>query len=198
MTLPCNILLHCGFLLRTSKDEKSGKKQIFLHFTFAHDSLVAVTFFVVPSAVTECLSIYVILPSISSCTEISEGSFSQCKQLKIIEFEKDSILNSIGKNAFTGTSIEKVTIPSKVTSIGEAAFFNFERLKTVEFEKDSNLNSIGKNAFSETPIEKVTIPSSCTEISESSFSQCKQLKIVEFEKDSILNSNGTSAIREVN
>ncbi len=54
-------------------------------------------------------------------------------------------LTSIGDNAFKGTSITSIEIPTTITSIGNSAFENCRNLKSVTIP--ATITSIGENAF---------------------------------------------------
>ena len=80
-------------------------------------------------------------------TILSENSFSQ-SSIVSIQFAKGSQLRIIEKKAFFKSSIESITIPSKVTEIQDEAFMYCFKLKRVEIESDSKLQIIGREAFS--------------------------------------------------
>ena len=49
-------------------------------------------------------------------------AFFECRSLQKVEFSSNSILQVIGKKAFSESSLEKITIPSSLTQICEGAF----------------------------------------------------------------------------
>lgn len=112
--------------------------------------------------------------------KISSFSFQDCKNLHIIEFEKESKLKSIGKYAFSQSSLNSITIPSQVQIIDKNSFFNCIELFKVRFEKDSKLRIIESFAFSSCSLEYIKIPRLVYKISKNAFYQCSLLKKVEF------------------
>lgn len=112
--------------------------------------------------------------------QIESFSFSKCRQIKSIQFESNSELNSINENAFYDSSISMISIPSKVTRIGDSAFSLCMNLCNVEFDEDSELQLIEQSAFSGTLIEKVVIPNKVRKIEKCSFSYCLNLVSIEF------------------
>lgn len=98
----------------------------------------------------------IVIPS--SIKIIDSFAFSNCFLLKKIEFEKDSKLTTIGKQAFSFTLLNKITIPENVTYIGKGAFNSCSFLKSIEFHPNSKLKTIPKNLFENNGIENFTIP----------------------------------------
>lgn len=105
--------------------------------------------------------------------------FNEDKNIKTIQFDKNSEVRTIGKYAFKNSSIESISIPSKVVKIDKCAFAKCEHLKSVEFQESSELQFIGELAFNCSSIESITIPSKVTQISNFAFSECTNLKTVE-------------------
>lgn len=65
---------------------------------------------------------------------IGDFSFCNCKKLKSINFEKNSSLKKIGKNAFIGCcSLCKIEIPPSVCDIDDKAFYACEKLESIHF-----------------------------------------------------------------
>lgn len=119
---------------------------------------------------------------------ISPYAFNQCHQLQAVEFPSQSQITSIGKHAFSFTSLRQISIPARVKHIDKYAFFMCNQLRNVTFQDNSELKSIGKFSFSKTSIENISIPSSVVRIEESAFFSCSQLKRVDFQLDSELNT----------
>lgn len=96
----------------------------------------------------------------------------------LIEFENNSKLKIIGKDAFSCSIFEKITIPSQVKCISERAFQYCRFLKKINFELNSNLQIIENNSFSFSFIESFSIPSTVKKIN-NAFALCTHLKIIE-------------------
>lgn len=101
---------------------------------------------------------------------IGEFSFSQCKKLKKINWNKG--LERIYDSAFQGcSSLKKVVLPVSVISIGNAAF---ENCKLSSVKLSGNLQTISYRAFWENPsLKKVTIPDSVIKMYKDSFDSSK-------------------------
>lgn len=90
-----------------------------------------------------------------------------------------SILLVSSNRFFKNSSIESISIPSKVVKIDKGAFANCEQLESFEFQESSELQFIGELAFNYSSIESITIPSKVTQISKLAFSDSINLKTVE-------------------
>lgn len=99
---------------------------------------------------------------------------------KLISGGKHSIMpegiKEIGEQAFYGTSIERITIPSTVEKIGRYAFHNCNNLKTVTLNE--GLKTIARGAFNGTSIESIEMTSTVEKIERFAFYDCKNLKTV--------------------
>ena len=93
-------------------------------------------------------------------TYIGKFSFYSCSQLKSVEFEAGSALETIGWGAFGACNrLTAVTIPASVKALNDYAFYNCPALKTVDFEDGSKLNAIGDYAFwNDTALTNMFIP----------------------------------------
>lgn len=120
-------------------------------------------------------------------TSIGKNAFYGCKNLKTVEIGKN--VTSIGSKAFYKcTSLEKITIPSKVKKIGTSAFHGCTKLKSVKLGK--NLTSIGSKAFYNCKkLPKITIPSKVNDIGKQAFGKCKALKVITIKTKKLTNSN---------
>lgn len=125
---------------------------------------------------------------------IGENTFKNCSNLTAFDFP--GTVTSIDHNAFSGSGIIEIKIPSAVTAIGIGAFENCSNLTKVsipnniteindyafandasltEINIGSNITRIGKHAFTATGISKVDIPydpSKNIEIGDQAFSSC--------------------------
>ncbi|KAK8865394.1 hypothetical protein M9Y10_010939 [Tritrichomonas musculus] len=116
---------------------------------------------------------------------ISSFCFKDCKDIKIIEFQPNSELVSIGKYAFADSSIECITIPENCKRIGVFCFNNTSKLMKVEFPMNSKLEIIPKKAFCSSSIKDVIFPPSVSMLKEKGFSKCPNLTNVFFLGESI-------------
>ena len=85
-------------------------------------------------------------------------AFEHCCNLAEVQIPTDSILQIIESNAFAGSIINEIFIPSKVSKIGEFAFSFCFCLKKVEFAANSNLQTIESFTFYHSNIEGFFIP----------------------------------------
>lgn len=115
-------------------------------------------------------------------------TFSNCKKLNSIEFKENSRLVSIGKQAFSWSSITRICLPKSLRKISEHAFSFCTNLRAIEFSENSELELIDESAFSNTSIEAVSIPSNVLRIEESAFSSCQNLRKIELKSNSMLHS----------
>lgn len=86
--------------------------------------------------------------------------------------------NSIGENAFVGSSIRSIRIGNSIIGIRDKAFYGVKTLKSVSFVDSSRIKSIGYRSFSGTSIGKVKLPKSTSVIFDEAFSHCVSLKSV--------------------
>ena len=104
---------------------------------------------------------------------------------------------SIGKNAFKGnTELTEIVIPASVQTIDEGAFEGCPNLTKVTFEDGSQLTKISDSTFkNNTSLTTIEIPKSVTEIGNSAFENTG-LKTVTFEDNSQLETIGESAFKD--
>ena len=111
--------------------------------------------------------------------EIGSDAFFQCEELQVVEFQQNSELQIIGKNAFIRTNINRVFIPPSVIEIGESAFYECDNLQLVEIPYNSQLQIIGKESFSGSQIRRIFIPQHVKVICEEVFA-IHELEVVVF------------------
>ena len=151
----------------------------------------------------------------SSVSEIAEGAFARCNGLTSVDISDkvteivyysfartESLTNvtipasvkTIGKEAFTGSSlpavsltavetigddafsgsdIQTVSVSGDLTSIGESAFASCRYLKSISLP--NNLTSIGANAFTYSALTSVSLPDSLQTIGTETFMECRSL-----------------------
>lgn len=115
----------------------------------------------------------------NNITEIGERAFSGVFLKDGVKFEKNSKLEIIGREAFSGTttkengqeiivknSFRKIKIPYSVREIGEQAF---QHTKLKELKLSNGLKIIGERAFMNSEIERVVIPSSVEKVLDGAF-----------------------------
>ena len=124
-----------------------------------------------------------------------EGAFSGCNELCNIEISPDSELRRIEKNAFCGTKIESLFIPSKVceledgwcsetTSLNEVKIMlNNQHFKLIDDKliigkSDEKSDEFDVVVFACRDIENVTIPSNVKKIAPFAFSESSIEKVV--------------------
>ena len=102
-------------------------------------------------------------------------------------------LSEIEGNAFQGSELMKITLPSGIRTIGENAFSGCTSLKRVDFSLCNSLNIISQCAFQQTAIKEVSIPNSVRQINNKSFYQCSSLEVLTFENGAKVEHIGESA-----
>jgi hypothetical protein len=98
----------------------------------------------------------------SSIEELRPFCCAFKSQLRIVEFEPNSNLRSIGQFAFSGCqSLESIWIPSSVEVLQEGCFQSCSNLETVTFGANSRLRVIEQGALGHCPsLVRVSIPAS--------------------------------------
>jgi len=116
-------------------------------------------------------------------TEILENTFRNCSRLTTITFSSRSSLRIIGANAFRGTSLAKIDIPSSVQTIGEGCFYNNHLLTEIKFGKDSALTSFAPHVLAFTRISEIEVPSNVTRIFDHAFAGTRELTKITFREN---------------
>ena len=110
-------------------------------------------------------------------TAVIDDCCRDCPNLKTISFAPT--VTSIGKNAFNGTGLESVTIPSTVKKISEGAFANCPDLEEVIIE--DGVMEIDKNAFANCPnLKRVIVPSSVVILDHRAFNDCTPVVVIDY------------------
>lgn len=112
---------------------------------------------------------------------IENSAFSNCTQLRNVEFPLNSELISIHSNAFQKSSIEQISIPCRVTYIGEEAFSKCTNLKKIDFLP--GLIRIDNYSLIGTSIESIALPSQIKYLDKFTFMGFKTIKIIEVNKN---------------
>ena len=116
-------------------------------------------------------------------TEIGSDAFSGSSLSEVV---LPSTLRKIGNYAFSGTQLTKLTLPEGVTEIGAGAFSG-SSLKEVVLPR--TLTKIGNNAFSGTQLKDITLPTSVTSIGSGAFGSIDSLSSVVIPKN-LSNASG--------
>ena len=122
-----------------------------------------------------------------------------------IKFPEDSVLRSIEKSSFSGSSIISLFIPSSVEELKEGWCKKTNHLNNITIspnnqhfkyldnnhqiivkKSDTNTNNYDVIVFASRNIEYVTIPNSIKCIESNSFENCKHLRTIEISEDSEL------------
>ena len=105
-------------------------------------------------------------------TEIFVGAFSQCQWLRSVVFP-DSV-RKIGYNAFEGSGLTSVKLPSGVSRVEQGTFVSCKELERVELH--SGISYIGRAAFMECEaLADITLPPGLEVIRDSAFAVCSKL-----------------------
>lgn len=111
-------------------------------------------------------------------TEIGEGAFCCCKNLKNIVIPNS--VTTIKRNAFGGTSLSDITWGSSVQTVEKEAFYN---TKIVDLNLPSKVYNIGERAFGFCRnLENANVPDNC-EVGYQAFAYCNELKNIIFGKN---------------
>ncbi|MDE7463222.1 MAG: leucine-rich repeat domain-containing protein [Muribaculaceae bacterium] len=112
----------------------------------------------------------------SDVTDIMEGAFSNCPDLK--SFEVPVMVETLGKRAFADCrSLESISLPSNLIEVGVEAFENCENLKDVELPE--SLTYIESRAFKNCiKFNSITLPASTCYLGSAVFEGCRNIKNV--------------------
>lgn len=84
-------------------------------------------------------------------TSIKSNAFTDLYKLEKITFSPSSKLDSIGQNAFAGTSIERIDVPVTVSTLSDGAFMGCKKLKVVTFNNEASINRENINFENDNP-----------------------------------------------
>ena len=109
------------------------------------------------------------------CT-VSSGAFEDCKQLKSVVWNDDSI----GDSMFKGCSaLQSVTLTNNLTWIGNSAFEDCKALQSITLP--DSLTRIGDSAFYGcSSLTSIVIPANVTYVGGLAFGECSKLNSVTF------------------
>ncbi len=114
-------------------------------------------------------------------TIIEKCAFKDCEKLSSVSL--NAALKEIRAEAFSGTALKAVDVPSSVTKIGDKAFADCNSnddpsLAQVNIPSDSSLTSIGSKAFAGSVITSFTIPKNLSEMGDNPFVSHDKLKTI--------------------
>ena len=132
----------------------------------------------------------------SHVKKIGDHAFYYCTNLKRVEFNENSNLESIGRLSFAHSLIENFVVPPKVTRIGELAFSMCSYLKRIEMPENLKIKELERYTFTSAALESILIPSYVEIIGDNVFTNCKFLKKVEFSANSKLKIIGENAFKQ--
>lgn len=120
----------------------------------------------------------------SSVAYLGKRAFCECKRLRKIQFDMESLVTAIPDQAFYRCgSLTEIIFPKKIRSIGKEAFCQ-TGFTTLQFP--DSLKVIENNAFAKcSHLEYVLIPESVKFIGNSVFRGCNRLKIIEMHGENI-------------
>ena len=104
-------------------------------------------------------------------TTIGYQAFADCSTLRKITIPNS--VTTIESWAFTGCSLQTITIPESVTEIQDYTFDNCISLSTVTLPE--GLTKIGKHAFSRSGLTQINFPSTLTTIGSYAFENCSSM-----------------------
>lgn len=136
----------------------------------------------------------------AAVTNIEYGAFLDCSTIVAVDYEKNSQLTTVGREAFESCSaLTSVSFPKSVTEFDVGTFMFCRALKAVSFEEGSQFDAIGAYMFYECEaLEKITVPSSVKNIGGYAFGSCSKLTSVTFKKDNSLESISNYAFYDHN
>lgn len=129
----------------------------------------------------------------SKLTEIGEEAFYGSR-LESIELPSSLIV--IGTGSFGNTSLRSISIPQNVTSINSSAFAGCAKLSEISFADRGNLETIGSSAFSGcTALQTISLPSSLLTLGDEAFTGCTALYKVNYSGTPKLTTVGSLAFK---
>ena len=126
----------------------------------------------------------------NSVKSIGDRVFQNDSKLGEVEFESDSILESIRAFSFAGTRIAYIEVPKTVRVIGKGAFSGCLSLAVLDFEDGSQIEVIDDEAFCDARLSSVDIPETVVRIGNKCFARCKCLMSLSFAKQTKLKELG--------
>lgn len=118
----------------------------------------------------------------ATITSIGENAFAYNNTIKLVSFDENSKVQTIGERAFDNCqALEYIKFPASLISISEFAVSCCNSLINISFEENSNLENISDNAFSMNPcLESIEIPASVKAIGSSALWGGSKLIIIRY------------------
>ncbi|MBQ4074831.1 MAG: leucine-rich repeat protein [Clostridia bacterium] len=139
-----------------------------------HDGTIAITQYTGTAA-------DLVIPSVIDGWKVSaigDQAFMNNKTIKSVSIPEG--VTSIGRNAFTGSSVQQVRLPSTMRILHESAFRNAEKLQSINLPQ--GLEVLSDSVFNNANLSEITIPGSVKEIGSYAFYSCGALKEVTVEE----------------
>jgi hypothetical protein len=121
----------------------------------------------------------------SSVIIINASAFKGCIYLVSVQFTGSgpSQLVTIGQEAFSGTGLTTISIPTSVENILDKAFYQIQALENVNYATGSQLKTIGSFAFSQSGLQFLNIPVMLESIGAGAYENCPSLRTITFDSD---------------
>ena len=102
-------------------------------------------------------------------TGIGCNAFNGCSALREVRFKTRCRISTIGDNAFKGTSITSIELPSCVSSIGKSAFADCTSLASVTL--GNSIESIAESTFENCKLPEIVLPPSVKTVESFAFNR---------------------------
>ena len=123
-----------------------------------------------------------------STKEIWDHAFSDCRDLKSVEFAQNCKLTRIGAWCFQNSGLEEVTFPKSLKTIENGAFFGCKCLRRVALNegllaigRDDEARDCGLGVFQSSRLVEVTLPGTLRDVGVNIFTGCANLRAVRVE-----------------
>ena len=166
--------LNLGFLSQVHEDNFKGVKQVVLGDAVEsiHSRAGAKGSLFRNNISLETINIPPLVESIPA------NAFSGCKSLKSVDISEESILRTIGNNAFAGDSalVSIGHLPYTLEGLGDGAFQSCAKLRG-DIVIPDGVSRIGENTFDGClMLTGMSLPAAITEIGDEAFKNCVNLK----------------------
>ena len=93
---------------------------------------------------------------------IGAGAFGACENLATFTIPADSMLKSVGEEAFSASGLTSIKLPASLKNIDEGAFLDCPNLRTIEIAEPTESLTIGRYAFALCTSASIYIPKKVT------------------------------------